>query len=238
VIQFEGPAVGLIRSLERIRHARVSWCVVILLLCIQTWMRMLAEPMVCYEAFGLSRGGFAAGKAWQVFTHGFIHGGWWHAGWNALFVLLLGSRLEQILGSAIIWRVMAAGVLGGGVVHLAIGTGLLVGFSGACMALLLLLTTISPQSRMMPLPLSARSLGCGMFIASLLLALMNPALGVPFFSEIGLLIQRHGMASWFQLGHACHLGGAIVGWLFGRWILRPRVTLASLQRERLRRGQD
>jgi membrane associated rhomboid family serine protease len=115
------------------------------------------------------------------------------------------------------------------------GDGLLVGCSGGCMALLLLLATLSPQSRMLPLPVSARSLGLGVMAAALVLALALPKLGVPGLSTIGRTLAAHGMAGWFEIGHACHFGGGLAGWLIGRWILRPRVSLARLRRERARR---
>jgi membrane associated rhomboid family serine protease len=138
-------------------------------------------------------------------------------------------------GAKTMLGVTLAGVLCGGLFHLLLGTGLLVGMSGGCMALLLLLTTLSPQSRMMPLPLSGRSLGMGILLAALALALMNPELKLPAFSDAGLWLERNGQPSLFQMGHACHFGGALAGWIFGRWILRPRVTLASLHRDRARR---
>ena len=164
-------------------------------------------------------------------TYGLLHGSWWHAGLNAALLLALGSRIEHMAGAAAVWRALAAGILGGGVFHLLLGTGLLVGCSGACMALLLLLATLSPQSRMLPLPVSARSLGLGVMTAALLLALTNPVLGVPGWSTLGRMLG----AAWFQIGHACHFGGGMAGWLLGRWILRPRVSLASLRRDRARR---
>jgi membrane associated rhomboid family serine protease len=88
---------------------------------------------------------------------------------------------------------------------------------------------------MLPLLVSGRSLGFGILLAALLLALVNPQLGVPGFSEIGREVERNGLGSWFRMGHACHFGGGIAGWIYGRWILRPRVTLASLRRDRARR---
>jgi membrane associated rhomboid family serine protease len=195
-----------------------------------------AEPGIgWYENFGLSRRGFLTGKIWQLSTHALIHGAWWHALLNALFVLLIGSRVEHMTGAKTMLGVTLAGVLCGGLFHLLLGTGLLVGMSGGCMALLLLLTTLSPQSRMMPLPLSGRSLGMGILLAALVLALMNPELQLPVFSDAGRWLERNGQAGLFQMGHACHFGGALAGWIFGRWILRPRVTLASLRRDRARR---
>jgi membrane associated rhomboid family serine protease len=39
----------------------------------------------------------------------------------------------------------------------------------------------------------------------------------------------------FDIGHACHFGGALTGWLLARAILRPRVSLAKLRAQRRRR---
>lgn len=185
--------------------------------------------------FGLSREGFLAGKIWQLASHGMLHGGWWHATLNALMVLLVGSRIEQVAGPAAMVRCTAFGIMAGGSCHLLLGTGLLVGLSGGCFALLLLLTTLSPQSRMFPLPISGGSLGVGVLLAALFLALINPAAAVPGFVRVGSMLVAHGMSSWFEMGHACHFGGGVAGWIYGRWMLRPRVTLARLRSDRARR---
>ena len=193
---------------------------------LQTW----------YVNFGLSRDGFLSGKIWQILSYGMLHGTWWHAVFNGLFVLLIGSGIERMAGSWVMVRVTFAGVLGGGLCHLLLGTGLLVGLSGGGLALLLLVTTLSPQSRMWPLPVSGKSLGLGIMVAESLFVLIDPALGLPGFCVVGRMLVDHGMGAWFQVGHACHVGGGLAGWLFGCWLLRPRVTLAELRRERARRG--
>ena len=226
------------RALKQIPHSPVSWTWVGVILGIQTIVAIVGGPESLgswFENLGLSREGFLSGKVWQIFTHGFLHGGWWHAGLNALFVLVIGSRIEAIAGRPAMLKVPVAGVLGGGVCHLLLGSGLLVGFSGACLALLLLLTTLSPESRMFPVLVSGRSLGLGILSAELILALINPGLGVPGLAGIGAMLVDHGMGAWFQMGHACHFGGGLAGWAYGRWILRPRVTLSRLRRERARR---
>lgn len=115
------------------------------------------------------------------------------------------------------------------------GAPILVGFSGAMMALLLVLTTLSPESQMWPLPLSGRSVGFGILFAEGLLALIDPSLNLPVFSLAGRWIAENGGASWFDIAHACHFGGGLAGWLYGRWLLRSRVTLKSLRRARERR---
>jgi membrane associated rhomboid family serine protease len=51
---------------------------------------------------------------------------------------------------------------------------------------------------------------------------------------LGEMLEGNGMASLFQIGHACHLGGGLAGWMLGRWILRPRITKKRLRRDRER----
>jgi membrane associated rhomboid family serine protease len=236
-----GPISNAGRNVVQVFHAPASWAWVAVILGIQTLVVIKGGPAVLgswFENFGLSREGFLSGKVWQVFSYSLLHGGWWHVGLNSLFVLLIGSRIEHMAGSLAVLRTLLAGVLGGGVSHLLLGAGLLAGCSGGCLALLLLLTTLSPQSRMFPLPVSGKNLGLGILLAELFLALVNPALGLPGLAGIGGMLANHGMASWFQVGHACHFGGGLAGWVYGRWILRPRVTLERLRRERAQREAD
>lgn len=232
---FGAPLATAGRNLRRIPASHATLAVALGILAIHPVVQAFADPRWIYETLGLSRAGFLTGKLWQLFTHALLHGAWWHVALNSLFVLLIGSRIEHMVGSRMTLCVTLAGILLGGVFHLLLGAGLLVGMSGGCMALLLLLTTLSPQSRMLPLPLSGRSLGLGVLLASLILALVNPDLGVPGFRDAGQWLTRQGQSSLFQMGHACHFGGALAGWLCGRWILRPRVTLDQLRRDRARR---
>jgi hypothetical protein len=54
-------------------------------------------------------------------------------------------------------------------------------------------------------------------------------------SALGRALQQAGCGDWFRMGHACHLGGALAGWAQARWLLRRRVTLSDLQKQRHRR---
>lgn len=188
-----------------------------------------------FEVLGLSRAGIGAGRLWQLLSYGLLHGSWWHLGLNTMFLLWMGGRIERITGAGGVLRVLSAGILAGGAAHLVLGEGILIGASGGCVALLLLLATLSPQSRMMPLPVSARNLGRGVLTAELTLALINPALNLPGAAALGRTLVGLGYGSWFHISHACHFGGGLAGWLIGCWILRPRVSLAQLQRARTRR---
>ena len=239
------PFSNVGRNLRQIGSSPVSWAWVAVILGIQALVMAVGGPdrqpaWSWFQMLGLSREGFFSGKIWQVFSYGFLHGSGWHAGVNALFVLLIGSRIEHVAARAAMSKAVIFGVIGGGIGHLVLAPGgsgapLLVGLSGGCLGLLLLLTTLSPQSRMMPLPVSGRSLGLGILSAELMLALIDPGLGLPGFSKLGEIFVRLGLGAWFQIGHACHFGGGLAGWIFGRWLLRPRITLGRLRRDRERR---
>lgn len=229
------------RNLRLIFKSPVCWTWALVLTGIQLWVTAKGGPQELQEWYGnlgLSRGGFVHGRFWQVLTYGFLHGSWAHLGVNVLLLLGMGSRIEFVLGRRAVMLVISAGILGGAVAHLLIGTGLLVGSSAACLALLLLVVTLSPQSRILPLPVSGKNIARGMIFASLGLALVNPDLGLPGLSQIGQVAADHGFGWCFTVGHACHLGGALVGWLAGLWVLRPRVTLESLRRDRARREAE
>jgi membrane associated rhomboid family serine protease len=244
----DAPFSNAARNLRQIGRSPASWFFALLILGIHALVMLQGGPdhhpaREWFEWFGLTRESFLTGKIWQVLSYGFLHGSWPHVGLNAVFILLVGSRIEAMAGSAVMVKTLFAGILGGAAGHLLLAAGgaeaaLLVGISGACIALLLLLTTLSPQSRMMPLPVTGKSLGAGILAAALILALVDPALNFPFFNRAGKMIRENGMGSWFAMGHACHFGGGLAGWILGRWILRPRVSLARLRRDRERREAD
>ena len=151
------PFSNAARNLRQLKSAPVSWSWVVVILGIQAlvvavggWERQPARAW--FELFALSRDGLFSGKIWQVLSYGFFHGSWFHVGMNALGILLLGSRIEHMVGRGAMMKTMVFGVIGGGIGHLVLTPGgaaapLLVGISGGCVALLLLLTTLSPQSR-------------------------------------------------------------------------------------------
>ncbi len=237
------PFTDLRHHLRQLVRSPGVWSLVAVLLSIQALVCLagghdLPPAREWFETFGLSRDGFLAGKIWQIASYGLLHGGWWHVGLNAGFILLFGSRIEHMAGRGTMLLAVLAGVVCGGVAHLLLGDGLLVGISGGCMALLVFLTTLSPDSRMAPLPVSGRSLGLGILFAAGILALVDPAAGIPGFRDVGTWVVKRGWAVWFQMGHACHLGGGLAGWIAGRWLLRPRVTLESLRRNRMRREAE
>jgi membrane associated rhomboid family serine protease len=199
---------------------------------------LVREKTQVYQTFGLSRHGLGQGHWHSFLSYGFIHASWYHLLCNALMLLVMGAKLEGWLGAKRMCVMGLIGILGGGLFHLACGgrsTDLLVGASGLVMAQLLVFCTLSPESRMMPLPVSARNLGMGVIASSCILMLINPAAAVPGFSQIGILLSQQGLGDWFTIGHACHFGGAISGYLYARWLLRVPLTREKLLEKRLKK---
>ena len=190
--------------------------------------------------FGLFGADVMHGQVWKLFTYAWLHGGQIHLGLNLICLMMLGSRIEQMLGSRVFLTTLFAGIIGGGMGHLPMSWAgdqapILIGMSGGCVALLLLLTTLSPESRMWPLPVSGKALGMGLVLGELILTIIDPRLGIPGLQQLGIWMKAHRMGEWFLVGHSCHLGGALAGWAIGRWMLRQRVSLKSLHRQRQRR---
>jgi membrane associated rhomboid family serine protease len=214
---------------EDIRTARFSLILAGVILVIEAVLSVLggaeAIPDV-YQTLGLSRDGIQKGWVWQIASHVLIHGVWWHALLNVLMLISTGARVERISDWKTASRVFVMGALAGGVAFLLLplpaADMVLVGASGGIFALLLWLTTMSPQSRMLLLPLSAKNLGLGLLMASGILAL-----AVPWMPEGSLPVS-----------HACHFGGALTGWLIARRSIRESVTLADLRKVRARRETE
>lgn len=219
--------------------ARVTLLVVLLLVVIQfllEWLGGVRDWPQIFLVVGLSRQGLLEGLIWQPVSYGWIHANWLHLMINAFGLLAIGPRIERIGGGRLLLLILMGGALAGGLVHLLLGGELglrpLVGMSGGVTAMLLWLTGVSPGSKMWPLPISGKNLGIGLLLASAILAILNPALEIPYLSKVGGMLGSYVDGS---VSHACHLGGGLLGWGMARWILRPRVTLATLQKERARR---
>ena len=182
-----------------------------------------------YENFGLSWDGISHGKVWQLLSYALLHGDWVHLVINLFILWFAGGRVLQMLGQRKSLEIIAAGVLVGGLLHLlsglllvtGYGESYLVGISGACFALLLALTTLSPHTRMGFIPVSGKNLGLGIVIGEALLWLMHPSLSLPVLSSLGEQMVAWGGAALFEISHACHLGGALAGWCLARRVLAP-----------------
>ena len=231
----------LVGDFRRRVRMPASWLVLLAILLAYLWTLVevgSGNEVAWYELLGLSRAGMSESRYWQIFSHGWLHGSWGHLLVNTVLIWLLGTRLELMMGWRVMLLVTFSGIVAGGLAHLLLGHGLLVGISGGAMALLLCLATLSPDARVLPLGISARNLGRGVLVGELLLALVDPALGLPIVSRIGGTLVDQGFASVFQLGHACHFGGGLMGLLIARRWRSPRLTREKLRLEREKRELD
>lgn len=159
-------------------------------------------------------------KPWQILTHMFMHGGFWHIFFNMYSLLMFGSILERSLGPKkflIFYFVTGLGAvaLHTGVewmqarVFIANGAAqayqqLLVtptlGASGAIYGVLIGFAMLYPQARLTlifpPIPMTAKWL-------------------VIIFAAIELFSGINGIQE--SVAHFAHLGGMLFGWLLIRW---------------------
>lgn len=159
-------------------------------------------------------------KPWQILTHMFMHGGFWHIFFNMYSLLMFGSILERSLGPKkflIFYFVTGLGAvaLHTGVewmqarVFIANGAAqayqrLLMtptlGASGAIYGVLIGFAMLYPQARLTlifpPIPMTAKWL-------------------VIIFAAIELFSGINGIQE--SVAHFAHLGGMLFGWLLIRW---------------------
>lgn len=181
------------------------WLVVVncLVFAYQSTLQPLAAQLFVFR-YGLSGMGLEQGAFWQLITHAFLHGNFWHLLVNMLSLWFAGRSVEWYIGPRKFLALYLLSAVGGGVLQMAWGpSGVeLIGASGAVFGVVLAFTTIFYDQQIIallffviPLRLKARYLGIGL-------------LAITFLSMV------FHFQSW--IGHAAHLGGAITGYLFAR----------------------
>lgn len=198
-----------------------------------------------YEWIALSWLGFLEGNAAALVTHQFFHGDWLHVAINALLFYYTAARLGHILRPSRILILFLASGVGAGIVYIAsqalfsnLSPNPLVGASGGVMGMFLAQTVIYPDSRMLFLPISGRNMGKGFLVASLLLFMMTPSLGIPLFSEVGQWMAEGFGPLLFQMGHLYHFAAGMIGFFLVGRLLPRLVTLEELQLERNKREKS
>lgn len=158
---------------------------------------------------------------WQIITHMFMHGGFWHIFFNMYTLYMFGSVVEEIIGPRkflIYYFVCGLGAAG---LHLGVeaiqvhffATALppVVGASGAIYGVLIAFAMLFPESRLTllfpPITMKARTM-------------------VIVFAAIELFTGITGLAD--GIAHFAHLGGMLFGWLLIRY-WRAQGTLFDRQ---------
>ena len=186
------------------------------------FLATLINKNFMYSAFALYYPSSHYFHWWQIFTHMFMHGGFWHILFNMYTLVIFGSVVERIIGGKKF--LVFYFICGLGAVGLHLGTQHLqmlsymeaaaegsasafaainqirltptVGASGAIYGVLIGYAMLFPESRMTllfpPVTLSAKWM-------------------VAIFAAIELLT---GISGWVDgVAHFAHLGGMLLGWL-------------------------
>lgn len=159
-------------------------------------------------------------KLWQILTHMFMHGGFWHIFFNMYSLLMFGSILERSLGpkkflifyfvtglgavalhTGVEWMQARVFIANGAVnAYQALLMTPTLGASGAIYGVLIGFAMLYPQAQLMlifpPIPVKAKWL-------------------VIIFAAIELFSGINGIQD--GVAHFAHLGGMLFGWLLIRW---------------------
>ena len=138
---------------------------------------------------------------WQVFTSSFLHGSFFHIGFNMFVLWQFGQLLERVWGSAYFLKYYIICGIGSGITVIVINMltggdlGITVGASGAIFGLLLAFGILFPRERLymfFAIPMEARYAVIVLAVASV------------FFQLSGFLSG---------ISHIGHLGGLLFGFL-------------------------
>ncbi len=142
-------------------------------------------------------------RPWTVFTYAWVHSGIWHLLFNGLIFYWFGRMFSDLVGPRHLLKVFGGGILMGALAYWGMALwmgwgGTLIGSSAAVMATMVAAATLTPSRRLYLLligPVKIAYIAVGL----LLLDLIMMPLGNPG-------------------GHVAHLGGALWGFLYVRWI--------------------
>ena len=187
------------------RMSVVMWLVVAnVAATLVQWGADFASPHWVESYFGLSHEGIAEGYYWQFLTYMFLHGGWLHLFVNCLGLFFAGREVEIVCGPRHLLGIYFLGGLAGGIVQLlwVASPVPLVGASAGVCAVLLAFTSMLPELEITALlffviPIRMRAKWLGRIVVGSSLFFMFSGLGG-------------------NIGHAAHLGGAVLGWFYAR----------------------
>lgn len=187
---------------------------------------------------GLRSESLLQGKIWQLVSYSFLHGSWFHLFTNVVMIWLIGGRLTSILSQKKVAGCLLMGSVVGGVFFVIFDlwngqAALLVGSSGSAFALFVLMAGLSPNTRLIPIPIKAKNMAIGLLAGSLILCLAHPGLNLPLFRSLTLWLDHSQMLPVFQVAHACHLGGGLAGLWFSNRVMGKMISLEDLQRSRI-----
>ncbi len=189
----------------------------VVLLVVQSSLETFANiPVV--ELFGFTPEDFLSGNVWQIVTYPFLHGGLFHAIFNAVFIYMLGSEFERRWGTQKFLKYYFICAIGGALVQL------LVWFVG-----LYLFPTLASTLGKTPI-IGASGAIYGLFVAFglifgetyVLLFFVLPIKAKHFVSIIFFIALYSAVFSTKAeagggVAHLVHLGGLLTGFFYLKW---------------------
>ncbi len=186
--------------------------IIILVQVVQLLVGLTPWREAMFNFWVLSADGFYEHwRVWQIFTYAFFHADTFpmfplHIVMNLWMLVYFGRVLEMKALPKQIWHLFLYGAIGAGILWLATSQGkggYVLGASGAVFAFLTAFAVCFPNTVLkvwifiFPVVCRARSLAIGICAFELCCVIFN----------------------WFPfIAHTAHLGGAVVGWWYGRKI--------------------
>lgn len=152
-------------------------------------------------------------RPWTVLTYQFLHGSFWHLGFNMLALFFFGPRLEARMGGGRFLGLYLVSGFGGAALSVFTPWAGIIGASGAVFGVLLAFARYYPRERIYIwgiLPVEARFL-------------------VIFLAAFSLWAGFSGAQA--GVAHFAHLGGFVGGWIFLR--LHERYSAANRFRRKV-----
>ncbi|MDO5442757.1 MAG: rhomboid family intramembrane serine protease [Bacteroidia bacterium] len=173
----------------------------------------LLNESLMFKWFALYTIGTPEFHSWQIITHMFMHGGFWHILFNMYTLWMFGSVLERMIGEKKYLIFYFVCGLGSVALHAAVehfltpgATSVCVGASGAIYGVIIGYAMLFPESKLTllfpPVTLSAKWM-------VIIFA------GIELFTGLGNLTGSVGLFG--GIAHFAHLGGMLFGWLLIRY---------------------
>lgn len=198
-------------------------------------MLLLGYPATAwvYHFFGLVPLGPLPGlRIWQPFTYIFLHGNIWHLLFNMLFLWMFGRELELVWGKTRFLNYFFLCGVGAGLIEVVVKLIPMlwghrpsdiptIGASGAIFGVLIANAILFPDRRIWLIPFPV-SIPMRPYVAAMA--------AIEFFLTLG--------SSGDGIGHLCHLGGMLVGYIYlrrGSFLYNVRNTVTDWQHKRNRK---
>jgi membrane associated rhomboid family serine protease len=232
------------RSYMRQSGYRASWSAV-------TWLLgslvvlFLVQQAVIHNGAGeaalsdwlyLSRDGIRHGRVWEFLTFQFFHTGWWHLGFNCLFIYFVGRQIEEDFGAAGFWKLYLISGVAGGVLQYGLaeafpfsplGKSVTLGASAGASGLFAAFAMLHPDLPMyiFPLPISIRAkylLWADLALAAYGISAPRQEQSVANGAHLGGILYAMGYVWWVVRGNPPPWRA-----LFARAAVRPPALLRS-----------